>query len=98
MNVCIIISLVLAMYFFRSGIFNSFKPKMKRKQIKNIDVITITAADPGFPVGGADPLGGRRSLVSSDTGAFQRKRMRKRKNWVPLGGGGGIRHCHILFK
>ena len=25
---------------------------------------------------------------TSDVGAFRQKRMRKRKNWVPLGGGG----------
>ena len=37
-------------------------------------------ADPGFPVGGRRLLGG---TPTSDANAFQ-----KRKNWVPLWGGG----------
>ena len=42
-------------------------------------------ADPGFPVGG----GGRRAIggaLTSDVDAFPRKHMRKRKNWILLGG------------
>ena len=40
---------------------------------------TQSVADPGFPVRGE-------GAPTSDTGAFQRKRMRKRKNWIPLEG------------
>ena len=43
-------------------------------------------ADPGFPVGGgADPLGG---APTSDAYTFRRKRMRKRKKSILLGGEG----------
>ena len=40
----------------------------------------LTVADPGFPVGSANPAEG---APMSDAGAFRRKR----KNWVPLEGG-----------
>ena len=49
-------------------------------------------ADPGFPVGGG---GG---APTSNVGAFRQKHMRKRKNWIPLGGVAGappwIRQCY----
>ena len=38
-------------------------------------------ADPGFPVGGG-------GAPTFNVGTFQQKRMRKRKNWIMLGGGG----------
>ena len=44
----------------------------------------LPGVDPGFSVGGADPFG----VPTSDAGTIRQKRMRKRKNWVLLGGGG----------
>ena len=43
-----------------------------------------SVADPGFPIGGADPSG---EVPTSDAVAFWWKCMWKEKNWVPLGGG-----------
>ena len=42
---------------------------------------SYTVADPGFFVGGADPLG----ALTSDAGVFWQKCMQKQNNWVPLG-------------
>ena len=41
--------------------------------------------DPGFSVGGKVPI--PLGAPTSDAGTFRQKRMRKRNNWVPLGGG-----------
>ena len=43
-------------------------------------------ADPGFPMGG----GGTEPLGGTDMGAFRRKCIRKRKNWVPFIFGGAV--------
>ena len=51
---------------------------LQRSQIS----LKFTVADPGFPVGGHQPIGG-----ASDAGTFSRKCMRKRKIWVLLGVG-----------
>ena len=37
-------------------------------------------ADPGFPIGGAGPLG----VLTSDAGAFWEKHMQKQYNWILL--------------
>ena len=47
----------------------------------NFLMISVTSADPGFPVGGGmDPLVGGMHLR---WGVFQQKCLQKRKNWVP---------------
>ena len=53
-----------------------------RYMYKLIDVLA-TAADPGFPIGGTNPLG----VLTSDAGTFQWKHVQKQKNWALFGGG-----------
>ena len=44
-----------------------------------------SVADPGYSVGGADPLGGG-GAPTSDAYTFRQKQMRKRKKLILLGG------------
>ena len=44
----------------------------------------MAVADPGFPVGGGRRAAG--GATTSDVGTFRQKCMRKRKNWILLGG------------
>ena len=49
----------------------------------NRNFVMLTAADPEFPIGGADPVG---DMPSPEAAAFQKFCMSKRKNWVCSGG------------
>ena len=67
------------------------RKKLKRIRLTrypwNVYLSSYLVADPGFPVGGAPSCGGE--VLTSDVGTFWQKRIEKRKNWIPWGGGGG---------